>query len=103
MERASLGGAADQRDGRLGDEAMAAKIPIIASAVGAVPKIISENLGILVKPGETDSLADAILYILQNHEKSAYQAQKSYEKVKNDFSVQRMAERYVAVYQALEQ
>ena len=46
-------------------EAMAAGLPIIATKVGGVPELVSDN-GILVDSGDTDAFADAITYVMNN-------------------------------------
>ena len=58
-------------------EAMAAKIPVIATSVGAVPEIIENGKnGIMVEPRNPGQLAKAIQYLLKN------------EKVKQELSLQ---------------
>ncbi|KKU85343.1 MAG: Glycosyltransferase, group 1 family [Parcubacteria group bacterium GW2011_GWA1_47_9] len=48
-------------------EAMAAKLPVIAAAVGAVPEIIEDGKnGIIVKPGDAAQIAAKIKEILTN-------------------------------------
>ncbi|MEK7659544.1 MAG: glycosyltransferase family 4 protein [Patescibacteria group bacterium] len=48
-------------------EAMAAKVPIIATSVGAMPEIIENGKnGILVEPKNPQKLAEAIKYLIEN-------------------------------------
>jgi len=48
-------------------EAMAAKIPVIAANVGAVPEIIeSGKNGIMVEPKNPEQIAEAIKYLMDN-------------------------------------
>lgn len=48
-------------------EAMASKIPVIATSVGAVPEIIeSGKNGIIVEPGQPKRIVEAILYLVDN-------------------------------------
>lgn len=58
-------------------ESMAAKLPVIATSVGAVPEIIEngEN-GILVEPKNPEELAKAVKYLLEN------------ERVRQEFGIQ---------------
>ncbi|HEX59052.1 MAG TPA: glycosyltransferase, partial [Methanomicrobia archaeon] len=45
-------------------EAMAAKTPLVASAVGGLSEIIGEKEGLKVPPDNSDKLADAIIDVL---------------------------------------
>jgi glycosyltransferase involved in cell wall biosynthesis len=62
-------------------EAMAAEVPIVATAVGAVPEILENgSSGIIVPPGDIQKLSDAIVKLLRNPEiraKFATQARRA--------------------------
>ena len=47
-------------------EALAAGLPVIGAEAGAVPDVVPQNAGILVPPGDSDSLAAALKEILTN-------------------------------------
>jgi glycosyltransferase involved in cell wall biosynthesis len=49
-------------------EAMAAGLPVIASAVGGLPEIITPEIGILVPPGDACALAEAMLRLARDAE-----------------------------------
>ncbi len=50
-------------------EAMAAGLPIVATAVGGVPECVVEGeTGLLVRPGRSDALAAAIVSLLKDRE-----------------------------------
>lgn len=50
-------------------EAMSAGLPVVASAVGGIPKIITDRVnGILTAPGDCDCLRDGILSIIDDTE-----------------------------------
>jgi len=83
-------------------EAMAARKPVVATRVGAVPKVIEhDRSGILVKPADEQGLAEAIISLLEDHEKAERLAEQGYRKVRDEFSAERMAEQYLMVYQEL--
>jgi glycosyltransferase involved in cell wall biosynthesis len=46
-------------------EAMAAGVPVVASAAGAVPEVVGDG-AVLVTPGDTDALAGALLSVLDD-------------------------------------
>ena len=81
-------------------EAMAARKPLVATRVGAVPNVIQDgHSGCLVEPGDVKGLAQAITDLLANPQKAHHLAKHAHRKVKQDFSSQRMAEKYIEVYQ----
>lgn len=47
-------------------EAMAAGLPIVATAVGDVPRVVDRSAGILVPPGRPDELARALSKVLSD-------------------------------------
>ncbi|MDQ3795292.1 MAG: glycosyltransferase family 4 protein [Actinomycetota bacterium] len=52
-------------------EAMAAGIPVVASAVGGIPdQIRHDKEGLLVPPGDTDAIGDALLALLRDPDKA---------------------------------
>lgn len=81
-------------------EAMASQKPIVATNVGAIPKVIEHgHSGLLVQPGDTKGLAKAITDLLANPQKAYELAKNARRKVKQQFSSERMAEKYIDVYQ----
>jgi glycosyltransferase involved in cell wall biosynthesis len=82
-------------------EAMAAGIPVVATAVGGVPDLlgnIQEKMdryhaaerGILVDPGSPAALADALLFLLKNKSTSARIARHAQEYVLSRYSLDRL-------------
>jgi glycosyltransferase involved in cell wall biosynthesis len=47
-------------------EAIACNTPVVATAVGGIPHILSDNLGIIVPPKDDVALLNAIELILKN-------------------------------------
>lgn len=79
-------------------EAMQNGLPVIGSNVGGIPEIISsEDYGILVKPGQKDSLAKTIIRLLNNENlrNKLIQNGKTHWK---KFSAKEMARKTEAVY-----
>lgn len=83
-------------------EAMAAQLPIVATKVGAVPKVIKNGVnGILVEAGDIRGLSKAILSLVSHADKRKALAMQAYSDVNSDFSVERMCQQYIQIYQEL--
>jgi len=83
-------------------EALAARLPVIASAVGAIPKILTHGqTGFLVHPADPGELTEAIVTLLLNEELARSIANAGHKKVNADFSAQTMAIKYHERYREL--
>src|SRR5262249_51050700 len=83
-------------------EAMASKLPVIATKVGGVPQVIKDQRnGLLLEPGQPDVLAEAILDLASDRSKRQRLAQQAYKDVCEHFSDQRMAMDYKKYYEEL--
>lgn len=81
-------------------EAMAAGRPVIATRVGAVPKLINtEQTGLLVDPGDEDGIARAILRLLHDTELARRLGENGRTHVARHFSAEAMAKSYMEKYQ----
>jgi glycosyltransferase involved in cell wall biosynthesis len=80
-------------------EAMAAKKPIVATAVdGTEEAIFHEHSGLLVPPQDSDALADAILRIVKNQDLARFVSNNAYRRFQEYFTVQKMTSRYEELY-----
>ena len=79
-------------------EAMAYSHPVISTPVGGIPEVIKtgEN-GILVKPGDTKAIADAIKYYIENREEIKMQGDKA-RKIVQFFSPNRVFRDLIELY-----
>ncbi|MBU1863221.1 MAG: glycosyltransferase family 4 protein [Candidatus Omnitrophica bacterium] len=83
-------------------EAMACGKPVIASRTGGVPEVVRDGVtGILVPPGDSESLARTLLSLMGNKEKAQELGMKGKEMVSDVFSVKRMIENIDDVYKRL--
>ena len=82
-------------------EAMASKLPIVATRVGEVPTLVNGENGILVEPGDVEGLKQALLYMLKNQLTAREMGQKGYQRVREHFSSERMAGDYMGVYRSI--
>jgi glycosyltransferase involved in cell wall biosynthesis len=85
-------------------EALALARPVVATAVGGVPEVMTEgDTGLLVPPHNSERLAQAILWMLNHPAEAAEMGQRGRERVLREFSIERMARETAAVYrEALE-
>lgn len=73
-------------------EAARARIPIIATAVGGTPEILFHEVhGLLVPPADTQALAGAIAFVIENPEKINTYVIQAHERVTKEFDIERMA------------
>jgi glycosyltransferase involved in cell wall biosynthesis len=83
-------------------EAMAAKRPVIATRVGAIPKVIeNKDTGILVEPKDIKGLRDAIMNLINDPERMNLLAQEGFNKVCTDFSSDEMGKHYLKLYKEI--
>jgi glycosyltransferase involved in cell wall biosynthesis len=83
-------------------EAMAARLPIVATAVGGNPELVrpGEN-GLLVPYGDPASLADKLVELFLDADRAAGMGRRGRERVEAELTLSRMAEGYGAVYRRL--
>jgi glycosyltransferase involved in cell wall biosynthesis len=83
-------------------EAQAAQVPIVATRVGAIPDVVKDGItGILIPPEDPDAIAKSIVRVLSDRKSACNMAQKGFERVRNNFSSEKMACKYIALYQEL--
>jgi glycosyltransferase involved in cell wall biosynthesis len=83
-------------------EAMASRLPIVATKVGGIPEIIKDgDNGFLVEPQQPDSLAEKIGFLLKNKTRAAQMSENSFHLVTEKFSVESMVEGTIKAYEQL--
>jgi glycosyltransferase involved in cell wall biosynthesis len=81
---------------------MACGTPVIATRAGALPEVVGEEgAGILVPTRDPGALAQAILEVLQDHERRKKMGVVGRQRVEKLFTWERMAERTFEVYKEL--
>lgn len=81
-------------------EAMAARCPVVVSAVGGLQEVVRcYETGITVYPGDADSLAWGILQVLTQPERAQAWAAAAYRLVREQYHWDRLAALTVAVYE----
>jgi glycosyltransferase involved in cell wall biosynthesis len=82
-------------------EAMAARLPVVASDVGGVRElVVTDNTGLIVSPAAPDELATAIVSLLMDESLRGEMGQRGYERVKAHFSEHRMCQQYESLIRA---
>ena len=83
-------------------EAMAASKPVIATRVGAIPSVIEDGkTGLLVNPGDTAGLRDAMARLLADAERSQRMATQAHEWVARHYTSAAMAGQYRLMYEKI--
>jgi glycosyltransferase involved in cell wall biosynthesis len=83
-------------------EAQAARLPVVASRVSAVPEVVEdERSGLLVPPSDPPALCRALLRLARDPELRARLGAAGSERVHASFGLERMVEETLAVYRSI--
>jgi glycosyltransferase involved in cell wall biosynthesis len=83
-------------------EAMAARCPVVATRVGGIPDIITDELtGRLVLPGEVEGIAGAVLDLLADPENALRIAGNAMTEARQRFDVKRLIQDMDGLYREL--
>jgi len=82
-------------------EAMLAGLPVVATRVSAVPEIVVDGeTGLLAEPGDAAGIAAAVSALIAAPDRRATFGEAGHARAIQEFSVARMTERTVGVYEA---
>lgn len=79
-------------------EAMMAGLPIVATSVGDIPNVVTEETGVVVPPHRPELLAAAIEDILKNPKKRAAMGKAAHRRVMNEYSLEAWMKRHIGLY-----
>lgn len=79
-------------------EAMASSLPIVATAVGGLPSVVTGECGVLVPPRDPQALRSAIESFVRDPAKARVMGQAARREAFEHFSVERMADAYERIY-----
>jgi glycosyltransferase involved in cell wall biosynthesis len=80
--------------------AMAAGIPVVATAVGGLVDLLAEGHGLMVKPGDAQGLAQAVRRVLSDSD-LRNQLRSAGRQASRNYGVAGMAERVLEVYRSV--
>ena len=79
-------------------EAMSARVPIVTTAVGGVPDVLSEGEAILVPAGDSAAIGRALAEVLENPTAAAIRCEEARRRLERDFAVEPWVQRYRDIY-----
>lgn len=81
-------------------DALRAGAPVVASRTGGIPEVVTEDCGVLVPPGDSAALADALARLGRDPERQRRLSRGAQNRAE-EFSPDAMAEKYLKVYREL--
>jgi glycosyltransferase involved in cell wall biosynthesis len=80
-------------------EAMAARVPIVSTRVGAIPEILDEGkVGLPIDPGDWQGLAQGIIHLLDNPSFAQRLGRLGSEKARATWDVKRITDELGGLY-----
>jgi glycosyltransferase involved in cell wall biosynthesis len=80
-------------------EAMARRVPVVASAVGGIPEVVTDGVdGLLVSPASPEPLAEALIRLARSSALRRRLGEAGYVTVRDRFSIDAAVRRVEAVY-----
>jgi glycosyltransferase involved in cell wall biosynthesis len=79
-------------------EAMASGLPVVVTAVGGLPSVVTRECGVLVPPGDAQALGGAIDALARDPARARAMGLAARRHALERFSIDRMADAYEAIY-----
>jgi len=79
-------------------EAMMAGLPVVATSVGDIPNVVTEETGVVVPPHRPELLAAALEDLLLNPKKRQAMGQAAYRRAMSEYSVDAWMRKHLALY-----
>jgi glycosyltransferase involved in cell wall biosynthesis len=76
-------------------EAMALRVPCIATSVGGIPKLLADGAGVVIPPSNPAAAADAIRRLESNSAERDQIAQRGFERARDHYSLERSVDQYL--------
>src|SRR5205085_2273353 len=88
--------------GRVLIEAMALCKPVVATAVGGIPEVVTDGeVGYLVAPGDAAAMAEKLSRLIEDHELRAELGRKGYERILQRYDIRTLTRRWEQIYDGL--
>jgi glycosyltransferase involved in cell wall biosynthesis len=81
-------------------EAMARSNAVVSTTVGGIPAVLGDGVGVLVEPGDTDALADALTRVICDSAFRAELAERAHASFEETYSTAAVFPRVEAVWKA---
>lgn len=82
-------------------EGMASGVPVIATAVGAIPEVVTQDVGIITPAGDPRALADSMLRLAADPAQRLRLGEGARRKQLESFSADAMCDAYASALQAI--
>jgi len=82
-------------------EAMASGTPIVATAVGGVPEVVSDHEALLVPPDDPGALAEAVRRVYADPAAAAARARRARERLTSEFGLSPWLASYDRIYRSV--
>lgn len=79
-------------------EAMMAGLPVVATSVGDIPNVVTDETGVVVPPHQPEKLADALEDLLRNPKKRQAMGRAAQQRALNEYSVDAWMKKHIALY-----
>lgn len=76
-------------------EAMASRLPCIATNVGGIPGLLGDGTGIVVPPRDPSRLADAMVRLIDDEQLRSRMSARGLEKILCEFDLERVVDQYL--------
>ncbi len=84
-------------------EAMACGVPVVVTAVGSIPEMITDGReGLVIPPGDDEKLTEALLDLERDARRRAAMGERARERAESEFSQARMVAEYAALFRSLQ-
>ncbi|MGX1191844.1 glycosyltransferase family 4 protein [Metabacillus sp. SLBN-84] len=82
-------------------EAMSYGLPVITTNVGSITSVVDEENGFILKPGDIDSLAECLLFLLNNTSLHEKYKKNNMKKIEEKYNIFRSVDKIVSLYNSV--